>query len=48
MWPGTLTLVYDHHRSQIRDQLVNVQHDHTEHVVSTLHVHLSHDPVLWR
>ena len=40
---GTLTLVYDHHRSQIRDQLVKVQHDHTDHVVSTLHVHLSHD-----
>lgn len=40
---GTLTLVYDHHRSQIRDQLVKLQHDHTEHVVSTLHVHLSHD-----
>ena len=40
---GTLTLVYDHHRSQIRDQLVKLQHDHTEHVVSTLHVHLNHD-----
>ena len=40
---GTLTLVYDHHRNQIRDQLVKVQHDHTAYVVSTLHVHLSHD-----
>ncbi len=40
---GTLTLVYDHHRSQIRDQLVKLQHDHTANVVSTLHVHLTHD-----
>ena len=43
---GTLTLVYDHHRNQIRDQLVKVQHDHTDYVVSTLHVHLSHDVCL--
>jgi CopG family transcriptional regulator, nickel-responsive regulator len=40
---GTLTLVYDHHRSQIRDQLVKLQHDHVANVVSTLHVHLTHD-----
>ncbi len=40
---GTLTLLFDHHRSQIRDQLVDIQHDHTDRVVSTLHVHLSHD-----
>lgn len=40
---GTLTLVYDHHRSQLRDGLVEVQHDHTELIVSTLHTHLTRD-----
>jgi CopG family nickel-responsive transcriptional regulator len=40
---GTLTLVYDHHRPKLRDRLVEVQHDHTELVVSTLHAHLTHD-----
>lgn len=40
---GTLTLVYDHHRSQLRDRLMELQHDHTDLVVSTLHTHLSHD-----
>ncbi len=40
---GTLTLVYDHHRPQLRDHLVKLQHDHHELVVSTLHVHLTHD-----
>ena len=40
---GTLTLVYDHHRTQLRDQLMQVQHDHTDIVVATLHAHLSHD-----
>jgi CopG family transcriptional regulator, nickel-responsive regulator len=40
---GTLTLVYDHHRAQLRDRLMQVQHDHTEMVVATLHAHLAHD-----
>lgn len=40
---GTLTLVYDHHRPQLRDQLVHLQHDHTDMIVSTLHAHLTHD-----
>jgi len=43
---GTLTLVYDHHRSQLRDQLTEVQHDNTDLVISTLHSHLSHDVCL--
>jgi CopG family transcriptional regulator, nickel-responsive regulator len=40
---GTLTLVYDHHRPQLREQLTKLQHDHNELVVSTLHAHLTHD-----
>jgi len=40
---GSLTLLYDHHRSQLRDQLVQLQHDHTDLIVSTLHAHLTHD-----
>jgi CopG family nickel-responsive transcriptional regulator len=39
---GTLTLVYDHHRPQLRDRLNEVQHEHTDLVVSTLHAHLTH------
>lgn len=40
---GTLTLVYDHHRSQLSDRLTQLQHDNTDLVVSTLHAHLTHD-----
>jgi CopG family nickel-responsive transcriptional regulator len=40
---GTLTLVYDHHRPQLRDHLTKLQHDHNDLVVSTLHAHLTHD-----
>jgi CopG family nickel-responsive transcriptional regulator len=40
---GTLTLVYDHHRPQLRDQLTALQHDNTDLVISTLHAHLTHE-----
>jgi CopG family transcriptional regulator, nickel-responsive regulator len=40
---GTLTLVYDHHRPQLRDHLIKLQHDHHDLVVSTLHAHLTHE-----
>ncbi len=40
---GTLTLVYDHHRPQLRDHLTKLQHDNTDLVVSTLHAHLTHN-----
>jgi CopG family transcriptional regulator, nickel-responsive regulator len=40
---GTLTLVYDHHRPQLRDHLTKLQHDNTDLVVSSLHAHLTHN-----
>lgn len=43
---GTLTLVYDHHRSQLRDKLMELQHDNNEQIVATLHAHLTHDVCL--
>ncbi len=43
---GTLTLVYDHHRPQLRDHLVELQHDHTDLIVSTMHAHLNHNVCL--
>ena len=39
---GTLTLVYDHHRPRLAQRLTQLQHDHTDLVISTLHAHLSH------
>jgi len=43
---GTLTLVYDHHRSQLHDGLMELQHENTDLVVSTIHAHLNHDVCL--
>ena len=43
---GTLTLVYDHHRTHLTDKLLELQHRHNDQVVSTMHVHLDHDNCL--
>ncbi len=40
---GSLSIVYDHHARDLADRLAERQHDHHELVVSTMHVHLSHD-----
>jgi CopG family nickel-responsive transcriptional regulator len=40
---ATLTLVYDHHRVHVAEKLVELQHRDPALVVSTTHVHLSHD-----
>jgi len=37
---GTVTLVYDHHFSDLGDKLTEHQHSHHEEIVSTLHIHL--------
>ena len=39
---ATLTIVYDHHRANLADALLHLQHEHTELVVATTHVHLDH------
>ena len=39
---GTVTLVYDHHKPHLQATLTDIQHDHHEVIISTLHVHLDH------
>ena len=43
---GTITLVYDHHKRHLQALLTDLQHDHGDVIVSTLHVHLDHDNCL--
>jgi len=40
---GSLTLVYDHHASDLTSQMTELQHHHDGLVVSVLHVHINHD-----
>ena len=43
---GTVTLVYDHRVRLLSDKLTAMQHEHYQHVLSSLHVHLDHDHCL--
>lgn len=43
---GTLTLVYDHHTSNLSQRLTSVQHDFHHYIITSLHVHLDHDNCL--
>ncbi|MBY4797636.1 nickel-responsive transcriptional regulator NikR [Collinsella sp. AGMB00827] len=39
---GSLTMIYDHHIGDLTRRLDEVQHDYTDEIVSTMHVHLDH------
>lgn len=39
---GTLTIVYDHHKSDLAQRLTEIQHDHHGIIITSLHVHLDH------
>jgi CopG family nickel-responsive transcriptional regulator len=35
-------LVYDHHKQHVQETLTDIQHDHHDVILSTVHVHLDH------
>lgn len=37
---GTITMVFDHHESDLSDKLNTIQHQYIHEIVSTVHVHL--------
>ena len=39
---GTLTMIYDHHVGSLTDKLLDLQHDHTNEILVTTHVHIDH------
>lgn len=43
---GTLSLVYDHHHSDLAQRLTELQHDVHDLIVTSLHIHLDHDNCL--
>ena len=40
---GSLTLVYDHHASNLLAEMSAIQHDYHELILSVMHIHISHD-----
>jgi len=43
---GCIVLVYDHHKRELVDKLMDIQHDFQKAIVSTQHIHLDHDNCL--
>ncbi len=43
---GTLTIVFNHHASDVQEKLHIIQHGHFGMIVSTTHVHLDEDTCL--
>ncbi len=39
---GTVTLVYDHHKRELMDLIVDIQHEYQDMIVSSQHAHLDH------
>lgn len=37
---GTITLVYNHHKGDVKERLTEIQHDNHELISSSIHVHL--------
>lgn len=40
---GAIVIVYDHHKRELNNKLMHVQHDYHDLILSTQHVHLQHD-----
>ena len=40
---GSLTLIYDHHASNLLQEMAQIQHDFHELILSVMHLHVSHD-----
>jgi CopG family transcriptional regulator, nickel-responsive regulator len=43
---ATVTFVYDHHEHTVATRLMDLQHEHHDMVVSSLHTHLDHENCL--
>ena len=43
---GAITLVYDHHKRELLNSLIDIQHDFHHLIVSSQHIHLDHDNCL--
>lgn len=39
---GAITMIYDHHKRELVNRLLDLQHDFQELIISTQHVHLDH------
>jgi CopG family nickel-responsive transcriptional regulator len=43
---GAITLIYDHHKRELVNMLMDIQHDFGDIIISSQHVHLDHSNCL--
>lgn len=43
---GVIVLIYDHHKRNVVNQLLDIQHDYTSLILASQHAHLDHDHCL--
>ena len=43
---GAIVIVYNHHRRELNNTLLNIQHDFNDMILCVQHVHLDHDNCL--
>ena len=43
---GVIVLIYDHHKRNVVNHLLKIQHDYTSLILSSQHAHLDHDNCL--
>ncbi|MBN1828491.1 MAG: nickel-responsive transcriptional regulator NikR [Deltaproteobacteria bacterium] len=43
---GAITFVYDHHKKELVNRILDTQHNFQNIVISTQHIHLDHDSCL--
>jgi CopG family nickel-responsive transcriptional regulator len=43
---GAITMIYDHHKSGVTEELTDIQHDFYHEITASTHVHIDHDNCL--
>ncbi|MGC8650845.1 MAG: nickel-responsive transcriptional regulator NikR [Hydrogenobaculum sp.] len=43
---GVLVIIYDHHKRELTQKLLDIQHDHYINILCTTHIHIDHNNCL--
>jgi CopG family nickel-responsive transcriptional regulator len=43
---GVITIFYDHHKRELVNRIMDIQHDHSGIIISAQHIHMDHDNCL--
>jgi CopG family transcriptional regulator, nickel-responsive regulator len=43
---GVLTMVYDHHKKELSERMLDIQHNNLLHILVNTHIHLDHNNCL--